>query len=117
MLFICYPRCKTCQKARKWLDDNRFTYDFRDIKEENPDIGELKSWYKKSNLPLKRFWNTSGIQYRSMGLKDKIPEMTDKEQLEILASDGMLVKRPILIDGSTILLGFKETEWENKLGI
>ncbi len=117
MLFICYPRCKTCQKARKWLDDHGFNYDFRDIKNENPDIGELKSWYRKSNLPLKRFWNTSGIQYRSMGLKDKIPEMTDKEQLEILASDGMLVKRPILIDGSTILLGFKETEWEDKLSI
>ncbi len=117
MLFICYSRCKTCQKARKWLDDHGLIYDFRDIKDDLPDIGELKSWYQKSNLPLKRFWNTSGLQYRALGLKDKISEMTDEEQLEILATDGMLVKRPILIDDNIILIGFKEKEWENKIGV
>jgi arsenate reductase (glutaredoxin) len=117
MLFICYPMCKTCQKAKKWLDDHGIIYEFRDIKKDKPTIAELQLWYKKSNLPLKRFWNTSGMQYRTQGLKDKIPTMTDEKQLEILATDGMLVKRPILIDDNIILVGFKEAEWKNKLDV
>jgi arsenate reductase (glutaredoxin) len=115
MIFICYPVCKTCQKAKKWLDDHGFTYEFRDIKKDRPTIAELQSWYENSNLPLKRFWNTSGMQYRTKGLKDKIPEMNDEEQLKILSTDGMLVKRPILIGDNIILVGFKEAEWVNKL--
>ena len=109
--FICYPKCTTCKKAQKWLDDNKTEYKLRDIKEENPSLKELTAWYKKSGLPLKRFFNTSGLLYKSLELKTKLPEMTEDEQLKLLASDGMLVKRPILIDKDFVLVGFKENEW------
>ncbi len=112
MLFICYPRCTTCKKAQKWLDDNGFQYELRDIKENNPTCEELKNWHAKSGLPLKKFFNTSGLLYKSMELKDKLPTMTEDEQLKLLATDGMLVKRPILVNEETVLVGFKETEWE-----
>lgn len=115
MLFIQYPKCTTCQKAKKWLDDNGIQYDSRHIKEENPTYEELKTWYKKSGLPLKKFFNTSGMLYRSMELKDKLPEMTEDEQLKLLATDGMLVKRPLIISDNTILTGFRVKEWEEKL--
>lgn len=111
--FICYPKCSTCKKAQKWLDENGFEYEIRDIKENNPTYQELKEWQKISGLPLKKFFNTSGMLYRSMNLKDKLPNLSEDEQLKILASDGMLVKRPILICGETVLTGFKESEWEN----
>ena len=111
--FICYPKCTTCQKAKKWLDDNGIEYDLRDIKTENPTWEELARWYAASGLPLKKFFNTSGLLYKSMNLKDKLPTMTEEEQLRLLASDGMLVKRPIIVDGDRILVGFKEKEWEN----
>ena len=109
--FICYPKCTTCQKAKKWLDDNGIEYTLRDIKTENPNLKELTAWYKKSGLPLKRFFNTSGLLYKSMGLKDKLPGMSDEEQLALLATDGMLVKRPLLISEDFVLVGFKESEW------
>lgn len=112
MLFICYPKCTTCKKAQKWLDDKGIEYELRDIKEEKPTYDELKKWYIKSGLPLKRFFNTSGLLYKSMELKDKLPEMTEEEQLKLLATDGMLVKRPIIINGDKVLTGFKESEWE-----
>lgn len=112
MLFICYPKCTTCKKAQKWLDDKGIEYEMRDIKEENPTYDELQKWYIKSGLPLKRFFNTSGLLYKSMELKDKLPEMTEEEQLKLLATDGMLVKRPIIINGDKVLTGFKESEWE-----
>ena len=112
--FICYPKCTTCQKARKWLDDNKIEYEFRDIKLDNPTLDELTEWYKKSGLPLKKFFNTSGLLYKSLGLKDKLPTMTDDEMLNLLASDGMLVKRPLLIGDDFVLVGFKEAEWANK---
>lgn len=112
MLFICYPKCTTCQKARKWLDEKGVSYELRDIKENNPTYEELADWYKKSGLPLKRFFNTSGLLYKSMSLKEKLPTMFDEEQLRLLATDGMLVKRPILINGSKVTTGFKESEWE-----
>ncbi|MBR6071147.1 MAG: arsenate reductase family protein [Ruminococcus sp.] len=111
MLFICYPKCTTCQKAQKWLDGRGAKYELRDIKTDNPTYEELADWYKKSGLPLKRFFNTSGLLYKSMELKDKLPNMSDEEQLRLLATDGMLVKRPLLIDGDTVLVGFRETEW------
>lgn len=111
MLFICYPKCTTCQKAQKWLDGKGLKYDFRDIKADNPTYEELADWYRKSGLPLKRFFNTSGLLYKSMELKDKLPTMSDEEQLRLLATDGMLVKRPLLIDGDTVLVGFRESEW------
>lgn len=110
--FICYPKCSTCKKAQKWLDENGIGYELRDIKENNPTYDELKAWSKKSGLPLKKFFNTSGMLYRSMELKDKLPTMTDEEQLRLLATDGMLVKRPIAVNGDTVLTGFKETEWD-----
>ena len=116
MKFICYPKCTTCKKAQKWLDDNSLSYELRDIKEQNPTFEELSDWYKKSGLPLKKFFNTSGLLYKSMQLKDKLPEMSEGEQLRLLATDGMLVKRPIAVDGSTVLVGFKESEWAEKLG-
>ncbi|MBO4898199.1 MAG: arsenate reductase family protein [Clostridia bacterium] len=109
--FICYPKCTTCKKAQKWLDDNNIKYEIRDIKEENPSLKELCAWYKKSGLPLKKFFNTSGLLYKSMELKVKLPEMPEAEQLKLLASDGMLVKRPILISKDFVLVGFKEDEW------
>lgn len=115
MLLICYPRCGTCKKAQKWLDEKGIEYDYRDIKEENPSADELKKWYEKSGLELKRFFNTSGQLYKSMALKDKLPLMSDEEKLSLLSGDGMLVKRPILIDGDTVLVGFKESDWAEKL--
>ena len=111
MLFICYPKCTTCKKAQKFLDDNGIAYELRDIKENNPTYEELKEWHAKSGLPLKRFFNTSGLLYKSMGLRDKLPDMSEEEQLKLLATDGMLVKRPIAVDGDTVLVGFKESEW------
>ena len=115
MLFIEYPKCTTCQKAKKWLDDNGIIYEDRRIKEQNPTYEELKLWYSESGLPLKRFFNTSGLLYKSMGLKDKLPSMSDEEQLQLLATDGMLVKRPLIISDDVILTGFREKEWEEKL--
>ena len=112
MLFICYPKCTTCKKAQNWLDSKSLNYELRDIKEQNPTYDELKKWYKTSGIPLKKFFNTSGLLYKSMELKDKLPTMTEDEQLKLLATDGMLVKRPILVNEETVLVGFKETEWE-----
>ena len=112
MLLICYPKCTTCQKARAWLDSRGIPYEYRDIKEDNPTLEELRQWYKASALPLKRFFNTSGLQYKALGLKDKLPSMTEEEQLALLATDGMLVKRPILITDKGITTGFKQNEWE-----
>ena len=115
MLLICYPKCTTCQKAKKWLESQGIAYTERNIAEENPTYAELKEWYKKSGLPLKRFFNTSGLLYKSMQLKDKLPEMSEEEQLKLLATDGMLVKRPLLIGDDFVLIGFKEAEWEENL--
>lgn len=115
MLFICYPKCTTCQKAKKWLESQGIAYTERNIAEENPTYAELKEWYKKSGLPLKRFFNTSGLLYKSMQLKEKLPEMSEEEQLKLLATDGMLVKRPLVVDGDTVLTGFKEAEWIKKM--
>ena len=113
--FICYPKCTTCQKARKWLDENNIEYEFRDIKLENPSLEELTAWYKLSGLPLRKFFNTSGLLYKSMELKTKLPNMTDEEMLALLATDGMLVKRPLAIGEDFVLVGFKEAEWVEKL--
>ena len=113
--FICYPKCTTCQKAKKWLDDNKIEYELRDIKADNPNFEELSAWHKMSGLPLKKFFNTSGLLYKSMELKTKLPAMSDEEQLKLLASDGMLVKRPLLIGTDFDLIGFKESEWSEKL--
>ena len=115
MKFICYPKCTTCQKAKKWLDDNNVEYELRDIKLDNPSLEELKEWHEKSGLPLKKFFNTSGLLYKSLELKNKLPQMTDEEMLNLLSSDGMLVKRPLLVDKNFVLVGFKEGEWEEKL--
>ena len=115
MLIIEYPRCSTCRKAKKWLDEHNIEYEDRDIIKNNPQKEELKEWYQKSQLPLKRFFNTSGKVYRELKLKDKLPEMTEDEQLEILSTDGMLVKRPIIVTEDIVLTGFKEKEWEEKL--
>lgn len=112
MLFLEYPKCTTCKKARKWLQDHQVVFEDRDIKEKNPAAEELKDWYLKSGLPLKRFFNTSGLLYKSMQLKDKLSDMTEEEQLALLATDGMLVKRPLLIHGDRVCVGFKEAEWE-----
>ena len=112
MLFLEYPPCTTCKKAKKWLDDNAVAYESRHIKENNPTYEELKDWYEKSGLPLKKFFNTSGIQYRALELKDKLPGMSEEEQLRLLASDGMLVKRPILVTKTAMLTGFKAETWE-----
>ena len=111
MLFICYPKCTTCKKAQAYLDDRGTGYDFRDIKLENPSEEELRQWWKTSGLPLKKFFNTSGLLYKSMNLKEKLPTMSEEEQLRLLASDGMLVKRPLLVTEETVLVGFKEAEW------
>ena len=116
MTFICYPRCSTCKKAEKWLKDHNKEYELRDIKENNPTYDELSFWYKESALPLKKFFNTSGMKYRELDLKNRIPGMSDEEQLELLSSDGLLVKRPLLIGDGFILIGFKEKEWAEKLG-
>ena len=115
LTFICYPKCTTCQKARKWLDENNIEYEFRDIKLENPSLEELTDWYKLSGLPLRKFFNTSGLLYKSMELKTKLPNMTDEEMLVLLATDGMLVKRPLAIGDDFVLVGFKEAEWVEKL--
>ena len=115
MTFICYPKCTTCRKARKWLDENQIEYAFRDIKTENPAFDELAAWHKLSGLPLKKFFNTSGLLYKSMELKNKLPAMREDEMLRLLATDGMLVKRPLLIGDDFILVGFKEAEWERRL--
>lgn len=113
--FICYPRCTTCQKAKKWLDDNNIEYELRDIKADNPMLDELKLWHAASGLPLKRFFNTSGLLYKSLDLKNKLPSMTEDEMLQLLSSDGMLVKRPLLVGEGWVLVGFKESEWEDQL--
>ena len=113
--FICYPKCSTCRKAQMWLDANKIEYEFRDIKLSNPSLEELTEWHKKSGLPLKKFFNTSGLLYKSFDLKNKLPTMTDDEMLNLLASDGMLVKRPLVIGGSFVLVGFKEAEWSEAL--
>ena len=113
--FICYPKCTTCQKARKWLEDNQIKYELRDIKFDNPTLDELTEWHKKSGLPLKKFFNTSGLLYKSLDLKNKLPAMNDDEMLKLLASDGMLVKRPLVIGEDFVFVGFKENEWEMNL--
>lgn len=112
---ICYPKCTTCQKAKKWLDDNGIAYESRDIKSENPTSDELRAWYRKSGLPLKKFFNTSGLLYKSLDLKSKLPEMTEQEMLKLLSTDGMLVKRPLLVGDDFVLVGFREAEWQEKL--
>ena len=115
MQFICYPKCSTCQKARKWLEANHLEFTERHIVEENPSYEELKEWYVESGLPLKKFFNTSGMLYKEMQLKDKLPTMSEEEQLKLLATNGMLVKRPLIVNGNIILTGFKEAEWEKAL--
>ena len=115
MLFLCYPKCSTCQKARKWLEEQGVSFEERDIKLNNPTEEELRMWYARSGLPLKRFFNTSGLQYKELGLKDKLPNMSEEEQLELLATDGMLVKRPLVVDEDFVLTGFKQAEWEQML--
>ena len=115
MLFLCYPKCTTCQKAKAYLDANGISYEFRDIKLENPALEELTAWWKTSGLPLKKFFNTSGLQYKALNLKDKLPTMTEEEQFALLATDGMLVKRPILVGDGFVLTGFRQAEWEEKL--
>lgn len=111
-LFICYPKCTTCKKAQKWLDDNGIAYEQRNIKEQNPTAAELDNWWGKSNVPVRKFFNTSGLLYKSLALKEKLPTMSEAEQLSLLATDGMLVKRPLLITRDRVFVGFKETEWE-----
>ena len=113
--FICYPKCTTCQKAKKWLAGKEVAFQERHIKEENPTIQELRTWWEMSGLPLKKFFNTSGLQYKALGLKDKLPGMSEEEQLALLAGDGMLVKRPILVGEDFVLVGFKEADWAERL--
>ena len=115
MLLLCYPKCTTCKKAEKWLDENGISYEYRDIKLQNPTKEELMLWQEKSGLPLKKFFNTSGLLYKSLNLKDKLPAMSEDEQFSLLATDGMLVKRPILISDDFVLTGFRPAEWEQKL--
>ena len=115
MQFICYTKCTTCQKAKKFLENNALPFSQRDIKTDRPTLEELKAWQKKSGLPLRRFFNTSGLQYRALELKDRLPHMSDDEQLHLLASDGMLVKRPLLITDDTVLVGFREAQWKDAL--
>ena len=115
MLFVQYPKCSTCKKAKKWLDKHNIEYQSRHIVEDNPQANEIKEWYEKSNLPLKRFFNTSGKIYRENKLKDKLLDMNENEQFELLATNGMLVKRPIIVEDDFVLVGFKEKEWEEKL--
>ena len=115
IIFLFYPKCTTCQKARKWLDDNKIEYEIRDIKLDNPTLDELTEWHKKSGLPLKKFFNTSGLLYKSLDLKNKLPSMSEDEMLKLLASDGMLVKRPLLVGNGFVLVGFKESEWSTAL--
>ena len=115
MVFICYPKCGTCRKAEKWLDEQGASYEKRMIKEENPTEAELRRWHAMSGLPLKKFFNTSGLLYKSMDLKNRLPAMSEEEMLKLLATDGMLVKRPIIVNGDTVLVGFREAEWEAAL--
>jgi len=115
MLFVCYPKCTTCQRARAFLDEKGIIYEFRDIKQNNPTDAELRTWHKNSGLPLKRFFNTSGLQYKALGLSQKLANMTEEEQYKLLAADGMLVKRPIFIGESFVLVGFRQPEWEQFL--
>ena len=115
MLFVEYPKCTTCQKAKKFLDDRGAVYEDRHIKEQNPTADELRAWWKKSGLPLKKFFNTSGLQYKALGLKDKLPTMTEEEQLALLGTDGMLVKRPVLVGEDFVLTGFRAEQWEEAL--
>ena len=115
MLFVCYPKCTTCQKAAKWLEGQGIAAEVRDIKQDNPTEQELRAWHQMSGLPLKRFFNTSGLQYKALGLKDKLPQMSEDEQFALLATDGMLVKRPLLVGEDFALPGFKQAEWEEKL--
>lgn len=115
--FICYPKCTTCQRAKKWLDDNGVEYELRDIKLDNPTLEELTKWYNKSGLPIKKFFNTSGLLYKSLDLKNKLTEMSEDEMLQLLATDGMLVKRPLLIGDNFVLVGFKGTEWTKNIGV
>ena len=115
MKFICYPKCSTCQKARKWLDENGIAYELRDIKTENPTYEELTAWHALSGLPLKKLFNTSGLLYKSLNLKEKLPGMSEDEQLKLLTTDGMLVKRPLLVADDFVLVGFKASEWEARL--
>jgi len=116
MLFLCYPSCTTCKKAEKWLEDRKIPVEKRHIKEDNPSEAELRSWHERSGLPLKRFFNTSGLKYKELELSKRLPAMPEEEQLRLLASDGMLVKRPILVGESFVLVGFREAEWEKALG-
>ncbi len=115
MLFVCYPKCTTCQKAQKWLDANGVAYEVRHIKDDNPTAEELKAWQERSGLPLRKFFNTSGLQYKALKLKDRLPDMSEAEQLALLASDGMLVKRPILVGDGFVLVGFREDAWRAAL--
>lgn len=115
MLFIEYPKCSTCKKAKKWLDEKQISYTDRHIVEENPTYEELKEWYQKSGMPLKKFFNTSGLLYKELQLKDKLKDMSEEEQLKLLASNGMLVKRPLVVDGDMVLTGFTESQWSEKL--
>ena len=115
MLFLCYPKCTTCQKAKAWLDAQGVSYTLRDIKLDHPTAEELSAWHQSSGLPLKKFFNTSGLQYKALGLKDKLPAMTEEEQIALLSTDGMLVKRPILVGDDFVLTGFRQGEWEEKL--
>ena len=115
MLFICYPKCSTCRKAQDWLDAHGIAYTLRDIKTDRPSTEELRGWQARSSLPLRRFFNTSGLLYKSLELKDKLPTMDEDAQLELLASDGMLVRRPLLVGESTVLVGFRQAEWEQAL--
>lgn len=115
MFFICYPKCSTCQKAKKWLDEHNLEYVERHIVENNPSYDELKEWYGKSGMPLKKFFNTSGLLYKEMKLKDRLSSISEDEQLQLLATNGMLVKRPLIIDDDIVLVGFKEAEWIEKL--
>ena len=115
MKFICYPKCTTCQKARKWLEEKNLDFEERHIKEENPSAEELAAWISASGQPVKKFFNTSGLKYKELKLKDRLPEMTDEEKIALLATDGMLVKRPLLVAGDKVFVGFKEAEWEELL--
>ena len=115
MIFLEYPKCSTCQKAKKWLDENKIAYTDRHIKEDNPTAAELKAWHERSGLPLKKFFNTSGMLYKELQLKDKLPAMSQEEQYDLLATDGMLVKRPLIIADDYVLRGFKESEWAEKI--
>ncbi|HOA90726.1 MAG: arsenate reductase family protein [Bacillota bacterium] len=117
MVFVCYPKCTTCQKAKKWLQANGIEFEERHIKEDNPTVDEIRAWHKQSGLPLRKLFNTSGMLYRDLQLKDRLPEMTEEEQYNLLASDGMLVKRPILVGDQFVLVGFNEPQWKEALEV